>query len=386
MTAAPLFVLLITLFSGPGLQTAPVAAPVDIPAAIRNLGSFDFDVRTSAARMLRRSPAAATVLLLEQTARSSPDDYARFRALVLLSGLDSAATSRVAAGLIGDRDDRIRTVVYQWFEHQPQLDVLPRLIEALPRELSEFVRPALTRAIAAYHADPRAQAALRPLVLKGEDLFRGSVITALGEYQGAYALEDIIAVAQLEGPLQDDAVTAIGRIGNNASRAAIAALQTSAPADLQPTVSAALCLLKIDCPARVAYITQTLKFATVTDGQQPLFRGAVHALSALARAGHQTAIDALLDAALAATGAARDELTLAIGGVVLRAPLVALGAFEARKQHRALGRLFQDAFDMLSEDFEEERFGSAVRGAFWAAPEGSPRRQAAQVLLDTLEF
>jgi hypothetical protein len=45
-----------------------------------------------------------------------------------------------------------------------------------------------------------------------------------------------------------------------------------------------------------------------------------------------------------------------------------------------------DAFDMLSEDFEEERFFIAVRDAYWAAPDGSPRRAAAERVIGTLEF
>ena len=48
--------------------------------------------------------------------------------------------------------------------------------------------------------------------------------------------------------------------------------------------------------------------------------------------------------------------------------------------------LLRDAFDMLEEDYAEERFYAAVRRAFWAAPEGSPERRAAQTLITALEF
>lgn len=370
------------------LSTAPVtqAAP-DVATHIGNLGAFDFDVRTGAARALRRVPAATLVPALEAAARGHADEYVRFRSLVLLSGVDTAATMRAALDLMGDRNDRLRTVAYQWFERNPRADVLPRLLAALPGETSEFVRPALTRAIAAFPDDARARDVLRPLVLRGEDLFRGSVITALGEHRGAYALQEIMSVARLEGPLQDDAVVAIGRIGTPASRAFVAGLQKSGPRQLQPAVSAALCLLGTDCPARITFAVDTARFAAGTPDQAALLQSAANALGVLAQAGHDQAFDAMIDLALSTSEtAAREELTLSIGTVVLRRPTLALTTFESRQQNPAVAELFRDAFDMLSEDFEEERFGSEVRRALWASPAGSPRREAAQKLLDTLEF
>ena len=368
------------------LTVPPVQGAADLQAAIAQLGSFDFDTRTSAARTVRRVPAAQAVPALEAAARGHADQYVRFRALVLLSGFDTGAMTRVAADLAADPNDRVRAVVYQWFEHHPQAVVLPRLLEALPKETSEFVRPALLRALAAGGDHPAAQAALRPLVLKGEDLFRGSVIAAIGDHRGAFALDELLTVVALDGPLQDDAITAIGRIGNPSSRGVIAGLQQTAPRELQPTVSAALCLMEVDCPARVRFVTETLRFAGASDQQLPLLRGAVHAAGVLGGAGHGEAFDALIDAALAASGGARDALTLGVGTVILKQPLLALRVFEARQQPAAVGVLFRDAFDMLSEDFDEEQFGAEVRRALWTAPEGSARRQAAASLLDALEF
>jgi HEAT repeat protein len=344
------------------LILAPGQAATDLQATIAQLGSFDFDTRTTAARTLRRAPAPEVVPALEAAARSHVDQYVRFRALVLLSGLDTGAMTRVSTELVGDRNDRVRAVAYQWFEHHPQAAVLPRLLDALPNETSEFVRPALTRALVASGESPDVQRAVRPLVLKGEDMFRGSVIAALGDHRGAYAIEELLAVVALDGPLQDDAITAIGRIGNPSTRSVIAGLQKTVPRELQPTVSAALCLLQVDCPARV------------------------HAAGVLAGAGHGEAFEALIDAAMAAEGAARDAVTLGVGNVILRQPLLALRVFETRQQPAAVAELFRDGFDMLSEDFDKEQFGAEVRRTLWATPEGAVRRQAAASLLDALEF
>jgi isocitrate dehydrogenase len=63
-----------------------------------------------------------------------------------------------------------------------------------------------------------------------------------------------------------------------------------------------------------------------------------------------------------------------------------LQAIESAKNPEAAAGLMQDAFDMLAEDFEEEQFFVFVRRAYWAAPEGSPRRRAAELLIQRLEF
>jgi len=72
--------------------------------------------------------------------------------------------------------------------------------------------------------------------------------------------------------------------------------------------------------------------------------------------------------------------------VALRRPQLALDVLAARTDLANAAELFLEAFDMLSEDFEEERFYVEIRNAFWSAPEGSPRRRAAERLIATLEF
>ncbi|ODS59071.1 MAG: hypothetical protein ABS36_02680 [Acidobacteria bacterium SCN 69-37] len=362
-------------------------APATLSASIDALGSFDFATRTAAARAVRRAPAAEVVPALEAAARTHADQYVRFRALVLLSGIDAATTSRVTTDLIADRNDRVRTVAYQWLERHPQPALVPRLLASLPSETSEFVRPALTRALVVAAVDnAEARETVRSLVLRGEDLFRGTVIAAIGDHRAAYALPELLQVVPLDGPLQDDTVTAIGRIGDVSTRNVIAGLQAAGSREIQPGVSAALCLLQVDCEARIRFVIETLRFAVSSDRQIPLLRGAVHAAGVLASAGHTEAFEAVIDTALASTGAVRDALTLGLGSIVLRQPALALQTFEARRQAPDVAALFQDSFDMLSEDFDEEQLGADVRRAFWAAAEGSARRTAAASLLDALEF
>jgi len=171
--------LLLTLALAWALQ-AP-ATPADLATSMAELGSFEFETRTNAARLIRRMDAAVTAPALREAALGHDDEYVRFRAFVLLTGIDTAGAAAVARTALADRNDRMRTVAYQWYERHPDPSVLALLVAALSEETSEFVRPALTRAIAAHPDDPRASNALVPLVMRGEDLFRGTVIAALGD-------------------------------------------------------------------------------------------------------------------------------------------------------------------------------------------------------------
>jgi len=367
-------------------QQPPSPSAADLARAIDTLGSFDVTTRTESARLVRRTPADVASKALTAAARGHKDEYVRYRALVLLAGLGDAAAADVMRAALTDRNDRMRTVAAAWFEHHPDPSVLASLIAALGKEGSEFVRPALTRAVAAHGTDPRAQATLTPLVMRGEDFFRGAVIEALGDYQGAFALASIAEVARLDGPLQDDAITAIGRIGDPSRVGLLVELQKSVPRELQPTVSASLCLLGRNCATHEPFIKDSLAFASKTAGFQPLLRGAVHALTMLARRGKDDALGALFDAGVPAADPARESIALGVGLVALRSPDVLLRVLETRKDLDGAIVLLTEAFDMLAEDLEEERFYVTVRRAFWAAPEGSPRRRIAETLIQKLEF
>ena len=370
----------------PAAQQAPGGA-ANLQAAIAQLGSFDFPVRTEAARTVRRAPAEAAVPALASAARIHTDEYVRYRALTLLAGFGGATAAEVMNELKADRNDRIRMVAFAWFEHNPDPAALPTLVAAFGVEKSEFVRPSLTRALVAQSKDPRARAVIGPLVLRGDDYFRGAVIEALGEYEGRFALADIVTVAEQDGPLQDDAITAVGRLGDSSHVPLLAKLQRSAPDRLQPTIAAALCLLGRACPETEAYLKETLAFASKAEGYQPLLRGAVHGFGMLARRGSQASLLSLLDAGIAAQAEpVRAPIVLGLGLVALRQPELVISSLERVADLDRAIDVFRDAFDQLAEDFEEERFYVAVRRAYWAAPEGSARRRVAEALIEKLEF
>jgi len=369
-------------------QAAPPqsSTAAEVAAAIEKLSSFEFATRMEAARVIRRAAPDVAAAPLARAARTHADEYVRYRALTLLSGIGGPAAADVMRDVRSDRNDRLRTVAYAWFEHHPDPEVLPALIERLTQERSEFVRPALTRAIAAQGADPRARAVLVPLIARGDDFFRGALIEALGDYGGKYAVAEIAEVAKVEGPLQDDAITAIGRIGDSSMASVLAALQRTAPREVQPTISAALCLLGLNCAAQEEFLRKTLGVAATNDSYQPVLRGAAHALGVLAARGRPAALTALVEAGVPAVDPVRAPLALALGLAALRNPPALLTLLESRADRDGAIELLRDAFDMLAEDYEEERFFVEIRRAYWAAPAGSVRRQVAEAVIQKLEF
>src|SRR5262249_55558264 len=151
-----------------------------------------------------------------------------------------------------------------FFEHHPDRATTPDLITAFEKEQGEFVRPSLVRALAAQAAatqDPRVQQLLIRDTSRGEDFFRSAVIEALGDYKAVYAFDAIAAVAKLDGPLQDDAALALGKIGDKRALEVLAGLQRTAPRPAQPSIAAAICLLGINCSSHERYLVETLKFA-----------------------------------------------------------------------------------------------------------------------------
>jgi HEAT repeat protein len=261
-----------------------------------------------------------------------------------------------------------------------------RLLGALQKEESEFVRPALTRALAAYGSEPKVRPAMSALVMKGQDLFRAAVIEALGDYKADYALQAITDVSKLDGPLQEDAILALGKIGDKRSLPTLAGLQQTAPKNLQPEIAAAICLLGTNCDLHQRFILESVTFAAKNIGYQELLRSSAKALGALAQGGHADAAGALIDFGVPARDPARSPLALALGTVALRNTPLVLKVLQSRTDLDQSALLLRDAFDMLEEDFEEERFFAAVRRAYWQATPGSGERRVAEALIKTLEF
>lgn len=374
--------------AAPRAETARETAltPEQLKAAIDRLGTVDYAARMTAARALRRAPVATVAPALIEAVSHHTDGFVRFRALVLLSGMNDPRTHDVMVQALSSPNDRLRAAAYAYFEHNADPQLVARMLGSLSTESSETVRPALTRTLAAYGTDPRVRDALTGLVLKGQDFFRSAVIESIGDYKGAYALPSLLQVAKLDGPLQDDAVLAIGKIGDKKSVDTLAALQRTAPRSVQPTIASAICLLGINCSSHQSYLEQSLKFSMETEGYRDLLHGSTRGLAALAISGNTEAVSQLIDNGGPSRDPARAAIALALGAVALRNTPLFLQVLEKQPDPKPAIALLGEAFDMLEEDLEEERFYVTVRRGYWAAAENAPARKLAEALIQTLDF
>jgi HEAT repeat protein len=366
---------------------APTTA-AELEAAIDRLGDLDYDSRSRASRTVRRASVEQAAPALLEAVAGHRDGYVRFRALVLLAGFNDPRASGAMDQVLADPNDRLREVGYAYFEQHPDKARAPRLLAALDKELSEFVRPRLVRALAA-HATllPAVQNRLKTESLRGEDFFRGAVIEALGEYKAAYALAELTKVANLEGPLQDDAVLAMGKIGDKQSLATLAALQRSAPRETQPAIAAGICMLGVNCGVHLGYLGETLRFAEKNAGFQDLLRAAAGSLGAVSLAtGRDEPLRTLLEVGIPSQDPARAPIALALATVAIRNPAFVFGYLADVSDEEGAVNLLRDGFDMLEEDYGEEQFFVTVRRQYWSAPEGSPARRAGELLIRRLEF
>jgi HEAT repeat protein len=372
---------------------APQAiSPAQLKAAIDKLSDLDYAVRMNASRTIRRAQSSQAVQALLQTVAEHGDGYVRYRALVLLTGFNDPRTKDAMRESLKSPNDRLRAVAYSFFEHNPDPALQAEFLAALEKEQGEFVRPAVVRAVAALAAKSD-NATLRQAVLRdatrGEDFFRSVVVEALGDYKAQYAYETINGIAKLDGPLQDDAALALGKIGDKRALETLGALQRSAPRTTQPSIAAAICLLGINCSSHVNYLTETLKFSDKNLGYQELLRGAAAGLGALAVLGHGETVDALIEIGIPSRDPTRAPIALALGTVALRNSSLMIAKLEAITNKNvldgALG-LLAEGFDMLEEDLDKERFFVQARRIYWDSAAGTPRRALMQTLIGKLDF
>ncbi len=381
-----LFALAGAVAAGQQERGPTATSAADLRAAIDHLSDLDYPTRVKSARLIRRSAAAQAVPALLQAIKEHKDGFVRFRSLVLLTGFnDPRAVDEMLAALASP-NDRLRQVAYGYFELHPSPALTPKLLAALNKELGEFVRPSLVRALAAAGDDPQVRDALLVDVTRGVDFFRSTVIEALGDYKRAYALPKLLEVAKLDGPLQDDAVMALGKLADRQAVPIFAELQRKGAKELQPTVAAAICLLGINCSSHLGYLDKVLAFAEDNPGYQELVRPAAGGLAAIAIRGNAEALRILFDRGMPSMDPMRAPMALALAKVALRNTPVMLAALEKRTDQADAISLLSEGFDMLEEDLEEEQFFVTVRKGYWGAPDSAGTRKLAEQLITKLDF
>ena len=375
--------------------TAPVSAqergptpasPEQIRDAIDNLGDLDYSTRMTAGRTIRRAPAAQAVPALMQAIAEHADGFIRFRSLILLTGFNDPRLTDIMQEMLASPNDRLREVGYGYFELHPEMSLAPKMLAALDKETGEFVRPALVRALAAVATAPGVTDALVRDAGRGLDFFRSTVIEALGDYRIAAAVPKLIEIAKIDGPLQDDAAAALGKIGDKSALGTLAELQRTASNEMQPAIAAAICLMGSNCTAHIGYLEKTLGFADTYPGYQDLLRGAAAGLADIGRQGSAEAVGILFAVGIPSQDPVRAPVTLALGLVALRNTPLMLAALESPPDQAGAIGILAEAFDMLEEDLEEERFFVTVRRVYWAAAEGSPTRRLCEQIITRLDF
>ncbi len=378
---AALLTSLLTL-SGTSTHAQAPAVPRD---TIAQLSSLDYQTRMNAARTLRRLPAAEAVPALVEAVQKHRDEYIRFRAFVVLSSFGDRGTGDLVRSLVRDANDRLREVAYKWLEAHPDPSTIPALLNALQTEQAEFVRPAVVAALAALGDDARVQRALVGEIGRGMDFFRGAVIESLGRRRATYAVDGVIEVSKLQGPLQDDAAIALGRIAGPKAVAALKLLASESPTPAMAlTVRAAQCIAGEACDAAIASIVAAV---TESSASAAVVRGGASALTAIAASGNQSAVAALVTLGDRG-GVLRDQAAIGLGTVAVMDPesMIAWLDRAAQKQRAVAVDLLKDGFDDLEEDFGEEQFFAAARATYWKAADGSDTRSLASLLIQRLEF
>ena len=155
------------------------------------------------------------------------DGYVRYRALDPADRLQRSADEGRDARVAGQPErSAARAPPTASSSTTPIRAMVPQFLTALDKEQGEFVRPELVRARSPSPRRRRARAS--GAAARGRsrrDFFRSAVIEALGDHKALYAFDALTAIAKLDGPLQDDAALALGRLGDKRALETLAAIQ-----------------------------------------------------------------------------------------------------------------------------------------------------------------
>ena len=365
----------------------------DLRAAIDALGKLDYDTRTKASRTIRRSTAAQAVPALMQAVSDHPDGYVRYRALVLLTGFNDPRARDVIRDALTSPNDRLRSVAYNFLEHNPDRALVPNLLAAMDKESGEFVRPSLVRALAAQASSPGDEGARVRAVLvreagRGQDFFRTAVIEALGDFKARYAYDALVAIASLDGPLRNDTAIALGKIGDPRALNVLANLQRTAPEASQPYVAAG------DLPARrqlrdAREVSRRDAELRQHDNRLPAEspRGGGRAWPPLASPAGRRPPRRCSPSGFRRKDPTRAPVSLALATIALRRTPLMMTILQAHPKRDAAIELLGEGFDILEEDLRE---GAVLRATF-ATPTGTrprtrPPRELMRTLIGKLDF
>ena len=186
----------------------------------------------------------------------------------------------------------------------------------------------------------------------------------------------ISQVAELDGPLSEEAVLALGKIGDPASVGLLEGLQRTAGPEAQTTVAAALCLLGSNCEAHRGVLVRTLRLTDRPAGFLELLRTAASGLGALAVTGDVEAGRALVDIGVPAADPLRTPVALALARLAVAQPLALVALVEERQDRDRPFSCFATGSTCSRTTSREEQFFVAVRQgvlhrARGIAPDGS---------------
>ena len=325
----------------------------------------------NAARALRRVAPAEVVPALIEATRRHADEFVRYRALIVLTSFNDRSTPELMRTLLQDRNDRVRGCIPVVSNETPSRRSVHRSSRRSTRNNRSSCGPLSIRAVAALPSNDAVRRALVAEIGRGFDFFRSAVIDALGDYRATYAVDAITAVALADGPLQDDAVLALGRIGDRRALVTLSTL-TNTSGDVAAALQAAQCMLGDTCAPRIEWLTTTARSQTVrpeawTSGHRitRAMRGRTRPQERRCWAWRKTGPNASLS-----------EVALAFSGIALRRPndvLMWLSTAPEGERSRVI-ELLRDGFESLEEDFAKEQFFATIRASYWKEAEGSSAR------------